>query len=271
MKTETHYFQNIPLSDVIKWGLDEFNGNFDLRVTQYTKTLRANGEKFFFGNSPMDKLTFIFYQKMLKDSGGEIRDPDYNVKYYDFSRLKKGDYIKNAYCVDINSAYLTALKNEKIIKSDTFEYINNLTKKDAKSKMSRLKSVGLFAKNPIDLIYRDGVIDGIHHEKSNFAWIFFLACKKTQDAMFECILSANENYLFYWVDGIFVRDNPELIVKKLDSLGFESKIEKVENIRIYPKNIIYNKDGKEKILFLPQSNGDEISDLKRYIGKFETL
>jgi len=271
MKTETHYIQNIPLADVVAWGNEEFEGNFDLRITQYTKTLRANGEKFFFGNTPMDKMTFIFYQKMLKDSGGELRVPDFNVKYYDFSGINKGEYIKKGYSVDINSAYLTALKNEHIIKPETFEYINNMTTKNAKAKMSRLKSVGLFAKNPVDLIYRNGEILDINHNKSDLAWIFFLACKKIEEAMFLSRLAAKEKYLFYWVDGIFIRENPEIIVEKLTEQGFQSKIENVENIRIYPKSIIYNKEGKEKILFLPQCNGEEIRNVKSEIGKYKTL
>lgn len=271
MRTETHYIQNVPLSDVVAWGNEEFDGNFDLRVTQYTKTLRANGEKFFFGNTPMDKLTFIFYQKMLKDSGGELREADYLVKYYDFSGVNKGDYYKKAYSVDINSAYLTALRNEKIIKPETFDYINNLTKKDERMKMSRLKSVGLFAKNPVDLIYRDGIIQDITHNKSDLAWIFFLACKKTEEAMFFSRLAAREKYLFYWVDGIFVKENPEIIVEKLAEQGFQSKIEIIENLRVYPKSIIYNKEGKEKILFLPQCNGEEIKNIKSEIGKYKTL
>jgi hypothetical protein len=270
-KQTIHYVNNMPLNEIVEWANEEFEGNFELKVTQYTKTLKANGEKYFFGDSPMDKMTFIFYQKMLKDSGGEIRDMNFNVSYYDFSGIQFGERIEKCYSVDINSAYLTALKNEKIITPETFLYINNITKKDKKLKMSRLKSVGMFAKNPIVINFEDGKVKDFTHEKSDLSWIFFTACKKTEDAMRICRLLLGQNYLFYWVDGIFMKENPQIIVDKLAELGLESKIEIVENLRVYKKSLIYNKDGVEKVLFLPQVNGEKVNNVKKEIGQYITL
>lgn len=270
-KQNIHYVNNMSLSDVVEWAKDEFEGNFELKVTQYTKTLKADGEKYFFSNSPMEKMTFIFYQKMLKDSGGEIREFNPNVNYYDFSGINTGERIEKCYSVDINSAYLTALFNEKIISGETFQYINSITKKSKKLKMSRLKSVGLFAKNPINMIFENGIIKEFEYKKSDLAWIFFLACKKTEEIMNICRLFSKENYLFYWVDGIFVKENPEPLVQLMKKYGLDSKIEIVENLRVYKKNLFYNKDGVEKVLFLPQVNGEKVNNIKKEIGEYITL
>jgi hypothetical protein len=66
--------------------------------------------------------------------------------------------------------------------------------------------------------------------------------------MTECI---KDNFLFYWVDGIFVRDNPQEIKEKIEKLGYACKVEKIDNLEVFEKNIVYYKNGKEKILFLP--------------------
>jgi hypothetical protein len=86
-----------------------------------------------------------------------------------------------------------------------------------------------------------------------------------------CRLLLGQNYLFYWVDGIFMKENPQIIVDKLAEMGLESKIEIVENLRIYKKSLIYNKDGIEKVLFLPQVNGEKVNNVRKEIGQYITL
>jgi hypothetical protein len=61
----------------------------------------------------------------------------------------------------------------------------------------------------------------------------------------------NNNFLFYWVDGIFIKDNPREIKEKIEKMGYACKIEKINNLEVFEKNIVYFKNGKEKILFLP--------------------
>jgi hypothetical protein len=150
--------------------------------------------------------------------------------------------------VDINSAYLSVLKNEKVISPATFKKINDRTRKNEKAKMDRLKSVGMFASNPSIINFENWEAAEITTDKNPFSWVFYMACQKTNEIITECI---NDEFLFYWVDGIFVKKNPEEIKRKIEKMGYACKVEKINNLEVYEKNIVYMKDNKEKILFLP--------------------
>lgn len=227
---------------------EESGGNFELKITNYTMSAKIDKQSYLFTDTPMSKASFIFYKMMLKDVGGEIRPEAKNIAYYDFSGITKGEKIENCYCVDMNSAYLTALKNEKIISKKTFNTINQRTSKNAKLKMDRLKSVGMFASSPTIINFQNSEAKKIENIKNPMAWVFYHACQKTTEIIKQTI---NEDFLFYWVDGIFVKNNPERIKKEIEKMGFPCKIEKINNLRVGEKNILFNKEGKEKIIFLP--------------------
>lgn len=244
-----HIYNKIETSYITDFLKEESEtGKFKMKITNYTISAEVEGEKYFFADDPMNKTAFIFYNMMKKDVAGEIRPEAKNIKYFDFSGIKTGDKIKECYCVDINSAYLSVLKNEKIIKAQTFNAINKRTRKNDKVKMDRLKSVGMFASNPSIINFDNWEAAEITNEKNPFAWVFYTACQKTNEIMNSLI---DENFLFYWVDGIFTTKNPKKIADKIRKMGYACKIEKINNLEVYEKNIIYEKNGKEKILFLP--------------------
>ena len=270
-KTTQHYFRKSNLAEIIDFGQNEFDGNFTLRVTNYTASIKAGNEKFFFANEPMDKTAFRYYQKINKELGGEIRETPGTIKYFDFSGMDRNQEITHLWCVDINSAYLSVLKNEKVITPETFGWINTTSRKNAKTKISRLKAVGMFAKNPLEVIYTNKEITKFSHERNPFQWVFFTACQKTGEAMELCKKELGDDYLFYWVDGIFTRKNPEKIVKILKTLGFQSKIEYVTKLKKTDKNIVFEKEGKQKILFLPQTYSEEIREFDLSLKNTITL
>ena len=249
------------ITDFLKY---ESGGNFEMKITNYTISAKIEDDKYFFSNTPMSKSAFIFYNMMKKDVGGEIREEPKGVRFFDFSGIKKGDVFENCFCVDINSAYLQVLLNEKIITGETFKKINDRTKKNERLKMDRLKSVGMFASNPTLIKYTDGEAEEMASQKNPLSWVFYQACKTTTEIMQSVI---NEDFLFYWVDGIFIKGNPERIKNKIQKMGYPCKIEKIENLRIYEKNIIYSKDGKEKILFLPHEEKKVTVDFSKAIKK----
>jgi regulatory protein YycI of two-component signal transduction system YycFG len=132
----------------------------------------------------------------------------------------------------------------------------------------------MFASNPMKLIFENGEITDFEQKRNPFAWVFFLACQKTGEAMELCKKELADDFLFYWVDGIFFRNNKEKIAKIteiLKTLGFNSKLENVSNLRKSEKTLLFNKDGKEKILFLPQTNFEEMKEIKMKLGKYTTL
>jgi len=271
----THYMRPMPIQKIIDFAKDQHDGNFTLKISNYTANLKAGEHNYLFAEDIIDTKAFRYYQKMNKQLGGEIREIPENVKYHDFSGLTKhNEIIEDILCVDISSAYLTVLRNEKVITQDTFNWINTTSTKNKKAKTARLKSVGMFASNPMKLIFENGEITNFEQNRNPFAWVFFLACQKTNEAMELCKKELGNDFLFYWVDGIFFRNNKEKIEKIteiLSTLGFKSKQEIVRNLRKSEKTLLFNKDGKEKILFLPQTNFEEMKQIKIKLGKYRTL
>jgi hypothetical protein len=266
MKKQTHHYYQMNLDEILNFGKEQYNGNFTLKLTNYTATMEVENKKYIFASENIDKKTFQFYNLINKNLGGEIRETPVKIKYYDFTGIHETK-IDNCFCVDINSAYLQVLKNENVIDEKTFLYIDQESRKTKGAKMARLKSVGLFAKNPISMIYENGEIKEFKQERNPFSWVFFLACQKTSEAMEIIKKEFPEEYLFYWVDGIYLRKNPEKIRQRLLQLGFPSKTENIKNLEKSEKNICYKKDNEEKILFLPKSYSEDISEIKESLSK----
>lgn len=270
MRKQTHHYNQMNLDEILNFGREQHNGNFTLKLTNYTATMETDTKKYIFASEQIDKKTFQFFNLINKDLGGELREAPAKLKYYDFTGIKE-NYIENCFCVDINSAYLQVLKNEKIITEKTFSYIDSESRKTKGAKMARLKSVGLFAKNPVSMIYENNEIKELKQERNPFSWVFFLACQKTGEAMEIIKNEFPQDYLFYWVDGIYIKKNPEKIRKRLLQLGFPSKIENIKNLEKSEKNICYKKDKEEKILFLPKTYGEEIQEIKQSLTNITHL
>jgi hypothetical protein len=270
MKKQIHHYYQMNMDEILKFGNEQHNGNFTLKLTNYTCTMETERKKYIFASEQVDKKTFQFFNLINKQIGGEIREIQGKIKYYDFTGMKENQ-IESCFCVDLNSAYLQVLKNEKVIDEKSFSFIDQESRKTKGAKMARLKSVGLFAKNPILMIYEKGEIKEFKQERNPFSWVFFLACKKTSEAMEIIKKEFPEEFLFYWVDGIFIRKNSDKIRERLLQLGFPSKIEFIKNLEKSEKNICYMKGKEEKILFLPKSYSEDISSIKETINNIHQL
>lgn len=253
-----------PITEIIDH-YKEFEDWFKIRLGNYSIQVETLDEKIFFTDVEMGPGAFAFFNIIKSDVGGEIRQMPERVQYFDFGGIKANQgIIDQCYCVDINSAYLTALLNEQVITQDTYQTINEKTRKNEKTKTDRLKAVGMFARNTIEIIYEKGEVSDLSTKENPFAWVFFQACKTTNDAMQAVKKWAKKDYLLYWVDGIFILNNPEEAVRILSSLGFESKIEIITNLEVVDGAVTYLKDGKQKILFLPRNTK---ADRKEFYGK----
>lgn len=271
MKTHTRFYKKKNIQEILSFAKNEFEGNFLMKVTNYTCSIKNGKDRIFFGGEPTDTRAFRYFNKMNKEIGGELRDTPEKIKYHDFTGISQNEKIEDLYCVDINSAYLSVLKNEKVISEETYQYINSTSRKNKKSKLARLKSVGMFAKHPLEITYKNSEIEKYTNERSPFAWVFFLACQKTGEAMEIVKKEIAEDYLFFWVDGIFTRKNPEKIVEILKTLGFNSKIEIITNLKKSEKNIVYYKEGKQKLLFLPNNYSGEKREIEMNIENYTTI
>lgn len=265
MRKPTRILLNKDIQEVIEH-YSSIYPEFTVSVGNYSTKIETPEEKILFSDTEMRIQAFSFYQKIKKDVGGEIRNVNERIKFFSFGKLKEGQKIESCYSVDINSAYLTALRNENVITENTFQEINEATRKSKIAKTDRLKAVGMFAKNNMIVSYKDGNPVSVTVPENPYSWVFFLACQKTTEAMQEIIKEMKREFILYWVDGIFLRENPERAVEILKKLNFESKIEKVENLRVVNSSVLYTKEGEEKILFLPKN---QKSDKKEIWQKIE--
>lgn len=261
MKAIKREFLLSNLTEIIEYFQDE--KEFKIRLTNYSTKLELPTEKIFFSDSKPDKSVFSLYNKMKSEIQGEIRTEPKNYQYFNFSGLKK--FSGDCFCVDINSAYLTVLKNENIISQSTYDYIFSRTQGDKKE--NRLKAVGMFAKNPIEIIYHNGIPFSIQSKKDPYSWVFFTAVHQTFLAMEAVKKEMKKEFLFYWVDGIFLKGNPEKAVQILNKLGFQSKIEEITEFINTEGIITYKKDSEEKMLFLPKSQKEEKTEYLKLIEK----
>lgn len=240
--------------------------DFTVTITNYSSKIETKDRKFLFTDGTGGAAPFIYHNQIKSQIGGEIRQYDRNFKYYDFSGIKPDQTFQDVFCVDINSAYLTVLRNEQIIDEKLYRDILKKTK-DPRKKMDRLKAIGMFARNQIVINFKNGEKQDIDPPKRNpYAWVFFTACKKTSEAMEVVKKEMRKDFLFYWVDGIFLKGNPDRAVEILKNLNFESKIELVSEIECFDNSIVFVKDEKEKLLFLPKNQKEELIPLKELLN-----
>ena len=270
MKKAHHYFMLKPVNDLVQH-FKIYENDFDIRLTNYSITLETKNDKYHLADEPMSAQAFAMHAVINKDVGGEVRPIPSRIKYFDFAGLKKDEKIESCYCVDINSAYLKALQLENVITPETFAAIDQKSRASKHAKINRLKAVGLFARAPTLIHYKNGEVEDITTKENPFSWVFFQACKTTGNAMEAIKKIEKENYIMYWVDGIFLRDNPESAVNYLNSIGFECKTQKIDNLRVVGNAVIYEKENKSKLLFLPQTQKIENREFLSKINSSKIL
>ena len=258
MKKRTNYYRLESIEQVMNEMNDQFS-EYEMTVTTSSIRIESGSEKYLFMEDT-GNLRPVFYHNQIKKQIGDIHaDIEKNAIFYDFSKSRK--LPEKCFCVDINSAYLTVLKNEKLIDQKLFAQILLQTKKGSR-KMDRLKAIGLFASNKITMKVENGEIKNVKTQENPQNWVFWLCCQKTTEAMINVKNELLKDFLFYWVDGIFLKDNPEKAVEILKEMGFNSKIEHISELKNHGKYLSYKKDGKKKMLFLPKNNAGEIRKIK---------
>ena len=258
MSTPKSYYRLKKLSEIIEQTKEE-SGNFKIKFTSTSASVEVSGEKIWYINSESSLRAIKIHNRIKKEIGDLHADIEQKADFFDFSGINKAP--KNCYSVDINSAYLTVLKNEGLIKTDTFKQIIKQTSSKA-TKIDRLKAVGMFATCKIEMNFEEGKPEQVKLIENPQNWVFWLCCQKTTEAMKIIRENMPGDYLAYWVDGIFVKDNPYKAQEILKNLGFNSKIEKITELKKNKKSLTYKKDGIKKILFLPKKN-DEFRTIKK--------
>jgi len=172
---------------------------------------------------------------------------NYDVKYFDYKGIEDSNFevgevvtFNDVIEIDISAAYYFAALNLGLLCKETVSKCLDL------HKSKRLAILGSIASKKVITEYVNGVA-GIpytrqNHERKN-AWNAIVKC--VDDAMIECFKIAKKNFLFYYVDGIYLHKNDAIelqIEKELLSSGFEYKktpLDKLEVARTDKNFLVY--------------------------------
>lgn len=252
-------------SELTKENYKHFTNLFKLSnepylVTRSNYTLAITSDWFNVKLHPqMSKMAFIagaMLKRDIKKTG--LSNPDISkddLSYFEFAAKEKLENITDEiYNIDIKSAYLNVLNNHGLLSVKTYSIGRKLSKRD------RLAMVGMLAsrKDIFEMIgnktlSRDKVI------ADTCSWFYFCV-NRTNEIMADCKKIIGNDFLFFWVDGIFFtgRENIKPVTDHLRAIGYRYSLD-VCNDMIYSeinelKKLRYHKGDEYKELYLPKKN-----------------
>jgi hypothetical protein len=182
------------------------------------------------------------------------------VRYYDVIQ-KKDFYKKEIFNIDLSSAYINVLFNEKIIDKELFNKLEKLPKLD------RLGVVGMLASKKNVYYYKNGELQDVEIiENKILSDVFYFCVVKTFLIMQDLKNIIYSSFIFSWVDGIYFDDKTK--IKQCEDYliknNYPYKIENLNNFiytRVDENAVIeYLKEGKTKRFSLPIQKGTFLND-----------
>jgi len=239
---------------------------YKLTRTNYTLDIESEFCNIYFMTNVMSDKAFkcgACIKKDIRLSGMELPVIERSeLKYFNFNHadILSRTNGKEIYNIDIKSAYANALNNNKLLSEKTYNFLKSLSKKD------RLAAVGMLAARK-DIFTFDNTDKCIEHEKKvkdTENWFYFCVLE-IQKLMLDIKQMIGNDFLFYWVDGIFFtnENNRFEIEAYLSSKGYMNSYDKCTDFNYTEtennKFLTYNKpDGKggteNKRLELPKEN-----------------
>lgn len=149
---------------------------------------------------------------------------EYNRLNEDFERGK--EYVK----IDIKSAYLNALNNSGYLSEKMYKEINELPKKD------RLIALGMLAYEPDIFYFQKGQFVDFEKVKNEYKNVFLFCANETGRIMKKIALLLKNDFVFFWVDGIYLVKTEENIKLVADVLNDEGYYYTVDTLKDFDYN-----------------------------------
>jgi hypothetical protein len=167
------------------------------------------------------------------------------IKYFHYNKdIPRPSYFEGVWEVDISNCYWdTNYFHYKLISKELYE--KGLTV----SKKSRLAAIGSYAKVVMSIVF-DGVketkLPDARSEKTEYLW--HTICNKIGKTMYKCSKVAKSDFLFFWVDGIFLKNKSQVkaIQKFLKQNGYASTVSYCEWVKFNEKGLIVKSTEKGK-------------------------
>jgi len=208
--------------------------SFTVHDGTYTTSIKVNnGPTYKFVINEYHPSVFIAFKKILSDIKKNPKLPEIlsgewsRINYASKNGLKPGSY-SNALNIDISAAYPYCLLNTGLISKESFDYLMKLPKFD------RLPAIGMIARVNEKYIYEDGQCVSNETDRSEYYKVFYYVIQQIEDLMQWAKDVAGDNYLFHWVDGIFLKKNtPSAVLRDIEAIfheaGYRYKYESVRN------------------------------------------
>jgi len=166
-----------------------------------------------------------------------------DVHYIRVAKVPLGLVFENAYEIDLDEAYWKTAHLLGIITDEL--YVRG--QKGNISKQVRLTALGSLAKKVYYYQFKGKSLRNIKSESEPLLEnIWFTICKRVADVMNECIKVLGEEFIFYWVDGIYVQgkdENLHTCLKIFSDYGYNIKYKKIKQIYFHDKGFTCNDYG----------------------------
>lgn len=203
---------------------------FQLNETSLSCELICDFGTFNFTANSKLKLHELGFIKMVSNHCEKLPNPKkidrHRIKYIDINNNFKS--CKNCYEIDLNQAYWELAYRNGFLS----EKIYQKGKEKTISKFARLVSLGNLAKVKYHIEFDGQQYNFLGTTESSVRDIFFNSCFETSEIMQNCKHLVSENFLFYWVDAIFVNSESakNLVCQYLESRNLPFKIKFIPEI-----------------------------------------
>jgi hypothetical protein len=249
-------------SDKFEQRLQELKKDFTVKMSNYSTVIEIGKFRYVFGSDFSEGTGFFgAYQKIKKDIVNAPYIDSVNERdliYFDTAKMPDKLRLKNAYNVDIKSAYIKTAYNFGFISKETFDYCMKLPKVD------RLKAFGMIATNYTCFDFKEGKIEKVYSKRDEETRKYFFAVVSEVSKVMQKIKNELGNdFLFYWVDGIYFKSKKAAI--KAEELfkenHYETSFDVLKNFTLFADDFKYTiqfgKQKEQKIFTIPKIQKNE--------------
>jgi hypothetical protein len=207
------------------------NNNYKLTSDFWRKSTHTKG-----AYTPYELHFIKSVRKYVRDNNIAIAEQfedqvlQRDVKYIDVKRAKLDQIYDNVVEIDLDEAYWKTALILGVISKELYEK----GKKGKISKQARLTALGTLAKKTTILKYKGFKLieDQIVNEPL-LENLWYTICKRISDVMTKAQKALGKDFIFYWVDGIYLVDtkkNRDLVTKIFTESGYGVKYKKIHKI-----------------------------------------
>lgn len=242
---------------------------YTLKVSNYTTEVNSEILNRQFVTSMRSKRMFAAFSK-IKSNVSKFERPyiDKGALRYFQHDFRQNAFFENVYNIDLKSAYANCLLKGGYITPETFNYISSIPKLD------RLAACGMLASKKqvfhFDELNRLYKTEKIVSPLENF---FFYCVMETDRIMNDLKLIAYEDYLFTWVDGIYIKPNDEKLFEiknYLSNIDFPFSFDLLKNFDVRLVNnkikLSFEKENKKKYFQISAVKNNFANDLLNFIN-----